>query len=39
MYLKAAQYDGEVCHFPKLAWKELAMPISDESQYPCLKQL
>ena len=32
------QEDGEICHFPKLAWKKLAMPISEESQYPCLKQ-
>ena len=27
------QYDGEICHFHKLAWRDLAMPISEEGQY------
>ena len=27
------QYDGEICHFHKLAWRELAMPISEEGQH------
>ena len=30
---------GNICQFHKLAWAELAVPISDEGQYKCLKQL
>ena len=31
--------EGTICQFHKLAWAGLATPISDEGQYPCLKQL
>ena len=30
------QYDGEIYHFHKLAWRELAMSISEEGQYVAL---
>ena len=31
--------EGTICQFHKLAWAGLAVPISDEGQYPCSKQL
>ena len=31
------QYDGEICHFHKLAWVGLAMLVSEGGQYPCSK--
>ena len=33
----SSQYDGEICLFHKLAWRGLAMPISEEGQYLYLK--
>ena len=31
--IASPQYDGEIGHFHKLLWRELAMPISEEGQY------